>query len=77
MNSLILNDIHLEPYTDYEIELKEKNWKKSLLRKIKVIGDNKKEFEVEVPLDISIEEFKKILLNKENKPFFLEFDLDN
>ena len=47
MNSLILNDIHLEPYTDYEIELKEKNWKKSLLRKIKVIGDNKKEFEVD------------------------------
>jgi hypothetical protein len=28
-------------------------------------------------LDISIEEFKRILLNDNNQPFFLEFNLDN
>jgi hypothetical protein len=47
------------------------------LRKIAVVDDNYNRFEVEAPIDISIEEFKRILLNKNNRPFFLEFNLDN
>jgi len=47
------------------------------LRKIAVVDDNYNRFEVEAPIDISIEEFKRILLNKYNRPFFLEFNLDN
>ena len=47
------------------------------MRKIAVVDDNYNRFEVEAPIDISIEEFKRILLNKNNRPFFLEFNLDN
>jgi hypothetical protein len=47
------------------------------LKKIDVIDDLENKFEVEAPLDISIEEFKKILLNMNNKPFFFEFYLEN
>jgi hypothetical protein len=47
------------------------------LKKIDVIDDLENKFEVEAPLDISIEEFKRILLNINNKPFFFEFYLEN
>ena len=59
------------------MKILKKFWKKNLLKKIEVIDDNDNKFLVEAPLNISIEEFKRILLNFKNQPFFLEFNLDN
>ncbi len=50
---------------------------KQRIKSITILDDNDKKFDVEAPLDISIEEFKRILLNDNNQPFFLEFNLDN
>lgn len=52
-------------------------WNLNQLQTIHLIDDDDNKFEIEAPLDISIEEFKKILLNFKNKPFFLEFNIDN
>lgn len=59
------------------MKILKKFWKKNLLKKIEVIDDNDNKFLVEAPQNISIEEFKRILLNFKNQPFFLEFNLDN
>ena len=59
------------------MKILKKFWKKNLLKKIEVIDDSDNKFLVEAPLNISIEEFKRILLNFKNQPFFLEFNLDN
>ena len=77
MNALFLNDIDLEQYTDFEIKIWKNLWNKKFLKKIDVIDDLDNKFEVEAPLDISIEEFKRILLNINNKPFIFEFEVTN
>ena len=77
MNALFLNDIDLEQYTDFEIKIWKNLWNKKFLKKIDVIDDLENKFEVEAPLDISIEEFKRILLNINNKAFFFEFEVTN
>lgn len=71
----ILQDIDLEMYTDYEVFLKSKEWKNS--QAIQVIPDEDQPFELNVPLDLPIYEFKRLILNKRNKPFFLDKNLPN
>ena len=77
MNALFLNDIDLEQYTDFELSICKRFWNKKFLKKIYVIDDYDNKFEVEAPINISIEEFKRILLNINNKPFFFEFFFEN
>jgi hypothetical protein len=48
------------------MKILKKFWKKNLLKKIEAIDDNDNKFLVEAPLNISIEEFKRILLNFKN-----------
>ena len=77
MNALFLYDIDLEQYTDFELSICKRFWNKKFLKKIYVIDDYDNNFEVEAPINISIEEFKRILLNINNKPFFFEFFFEN
>ena len=71
----ILPDIDLEKYTDYEVFLRSKEWKDSKV--IQVVPDEGQPFDLKVPLDLPLYEFKRVVLNKQNKPFFLDQNLPN
>ena len=68
LQNTILQDVDLEAYTDYECYLKAKDWANAI--PVKVESDEGDSFELKLPTDISIYEFKRVVLNKRQNHFF-------
>jgi len=63
----------LEPMSKDEEEDLEKEWKakNQLCQDVKVRSDSKQDFTVRLPLNCSIEIFKRLVLTKHREPFVL------
>ena len=52
-----------------------KQWNEEKKDMLKVITNDDSQFEITVSLDSGIDELKRIVLNKYNKPFFMKYDM--
>ena len=41
------------------------------------MSDDGKSFKIEVPLDVKVREFKSMILNARNQPFFFDFNIND
>ena len=71
LDDMIISDISLEAYNDYQIYTLSKTWPSKI--KLKVTSDQGDLFEFDICKESPLSDLKSILLNKKNKPFVLKF----
>ena len=76
IDDVLMQDIDIEPLTDYEVHILKSQWKKKSI--IKVSSDMNDQFEIEIDTDqTDFLTLKRLILNKKPKPFFMDENYPN